>query len=174
MPGGAVLWFTGLPGAGKTTIARALHERLRNEGVAAVLLDGDVLRHGLNAGLGFSADDRRENLRRVAHVAQLFKDEGFVAIVATISPLRAHREMARSIVGQGFVEVFVNTPIDVCEARVPKGHYKLARRGELPDFTGIGSAYEVPDTADVVIPTQTLPIGKCVVLLQDYVQRFQK
>jgi adenylylsulfate kinase len=174
MPGGAVLWFTGLPGAGKTTITRALHERLRNEGVSSVLLDGDVLRHGLNAGLGFSADDRHENLRRVAHVAQLFKNEGFVAIVATISPLRAHRELARSIVGQGFVEVFVNTPMDVCEARDPKGHYKLARRGELPNFTGIGSAYEAPDTADIVIPTETLPIGECVNVLHDYMERFRK
>jgi adenylylsulfate kinase len=104
----------------------------------------------------------------------LFKNEGFVAIVATISPLHAHREMARSIVGQGFVEVFVNTPIDVCEARDPKGHYKLARRGQLADFTGIGSAYEVPDAADIVLHTQTFTINECVVLLHEYVERFHK
>lgn len=174
MPRGGVLWFTGLPGAGKTTIASALHGRLSSEGVSAVLLDGDVLRHGLNAELGFSADDRRENLRRIAHVARLFQSEGFLAIVATISPLHAHRQMARSIVGQGFVEVFVNTPIDVCEARDPKSHYKLARRGKLPDFTGIGSAYEVPDAADIVLHTRTLSINECVVPLHEYVERFQK
>lgn len=170
MRGGAVLWIAGLPRAGQTTIACALHGRFRNEGVSAALLDSDVLRRGLNEGPGFRASDRRENLRRVALVARLFKNEGFVTIVTTISPLSAHREPARSIVGQGFVEVFVNTPIDVCEARDPKDHYKLARRGELLDFSCIGSAYEVPDTADVFIPTQSLPIDKCVVLLHDYVE----
>jgi adenylylsulfate kinase len=174
MASGAVLWFTGLPGAGKTTIANALHERLRSEGTATVLLDGDVLRHGLNAGLGFSPEERRENQRRVAHVAQLFKNEGFVAIVATIAPLREHRELARSIVNSGFAEVFVDTPVTVCEARDPKGHYKLARSGELPNFTGVGSAYEKPQSADVVIATQTLSVDACVQLLHDYLNKLAK
>jgi adenylylsulfate kinase len=163
-----------LPGAGKTTISCALHQRLRDEGIAAVLLDGDALRHGLNAGLGYSADDRRENLRRIAHVAELFKKEGFIAIVSTISPLRSHRELARSIVGEGFIEVFVSTPLDVCEARDPKGHYKLARRHELPDFTGIGSPYDVPEASDVVIATQSLSVGESVDLLHYHLEQYRK
>ncbi|WP_342766901.1 adenylyl-sulfate kinase [Trinickia fusca] len=164
---GGVLWLTGLPGSGKSTIARALHDHLRGQGFDAVVLDGDALRAGLNADLGFSAVDRTENLRRMAHVAALFQQQGFIAIVAAISPLRAHRDDARRIAGTGFVEIFVDAPLEICEARDPKGLYRRARLGEIPEFTGIDAPYEAPGNPDIRLPTQTLELDECVQVIVD-------
>ena len=149
---GATVWLTGLSGSGKSTIAVRVERRLLELGRPAYLLDGDNLRHGLNAGLGFSADDRVENVRRVAEVARLFADAGVVALVPLISPYAAGRAHARRIheeVGLDFVEVWVSTPLEECERRDPKGLYARARRGEIPEFTGITSPYEPPEAPDL-------------------------
>lgn len=164
---GGVLWLTGLPGSGKSTIARALHDHLRGHGFDAVVLDGDALRAGLNADLGFSAADRTENLRRMAHVAALFQQQGFIAIVAAISPLRAHRDSARRIVGASFVEIFVDAPLEICEARDPKGLYRRARLGDIPGFTGIDAPYEAPENPDIPLRTHTLALDECVRTIVD-------
>lgn len=162
---GAVVWMSGLSGAGKSTLAAALHARLTTQGCASIVLDGDVLRRGLNADLGFSAEDRTENLRRVAHVAALFMQQGFIAIAAVISPEHQHRRTAREIVGEGFVEVFVDAPLQVCEARDVKGLYARARRGEIPNFTGISGTFETPVEPDVVIETARMSVDRSVDLL---------
>ena len=144
---GATVWFTGLSGSGKSTVAAELERALVAAGRPAYLLDGDNLRHGLNADLGFTAADRSENIRRVGEVARLFADAGVVALVPVISPYRADRDRARSIheaAGVPFVEVFVDTPLEVCEARDPKGLYAKARAGEIKGFTGIDDPYEAP------------------------------
>ncbi|WP_322103465.1 adenylyl-sulfate kinase [Paraburkholderia sp. J41] len=160
---GVVVWLTGMSGAGKSTIAHALVDRLQTFDLRATILDGDVLRTGLNSDLGFSKAERTENLRRVAHVAALFCKEGFIAVTATISPEPEHRENARHIVGtDSFVEVFVDTPLDVCEQRDPKGLYRRARRGELSQFTGIGAAYHAPTLPDVVLHTLNASVDECV------------
>ena len=141
---GAVLWFTGLSGSGKSTVAGALEEALHKLGVSTYLLDGDNVRHGLCSDLGFSDADRKENIRRVGEVATLMADAGLVVLSAFISPHRAERQMVRDRVGEGrFIEVFVDTPLSICEARDPKGLYKKARAGELRNFTGIDSVYEL-------------------------------
>lgn len=157
---GAVIWMTGLSGAGKSTLAGALHHRLEEAGHPSIVLDGDVLRRGLNADLGFTPEDRAENLRRVAHVAALFMQQGFIAIAAVISPEHRHRRAAREIVGEGFVEVFVNTPLTVCEARDSKGLYARARRGEIPHFTGISGPFEAPLAPDIAIETDRMPLDE--------------
>lgn len=142
---GVVLWFTGLSGSGKSTLAGALETALHERGVSTYLLDGDNVRHGLCSDLGFSEDDRKENIRRVGEVANLMVDAGLVILTAFISPHRAERDMVRQRVGEGrFIEVFVDTPLAVCEARDPKGLYKKARAGELPNFTGVDAVYEAP------------------------------
>ena len=149
---GATVWFTGLSGSGKSTVAVEVERALVAAGRAAYLLDGDNVRHGLNADLGFSPDDRSENIRRVSEVARLFADAGVVALVPVISPYRADRDRARAIheaVGLPFVEVFVDTPIEVCEARDPKGLYAKARAGEIRGFTGIDDPYEAPEHPDL-------------------------
>ncbi|MFP3564319.1 adenylyl-sulfate kinase [Paraburkholderia sp. SIMBA_030] len=162
---GVVVWMTGLSGAGKSTLATALHQRLVAAGQRSIVLDGDVLRHGLNADLGYTRADRAENLRRVAHVAALLKQEGFVVIAAVISPEHQHRRMAREIVGDGFIEVFINAPLPVCEARDVKGLYARARRGEIPDFTGISGPFEAPLSPDVAIETDRLSLDEALVKL---------
>ena len=151
---GATIWFTGLSGSGKSTIAVLVERLLVEEGRAAYLLDGDNLRHGLNADLGFTEADRVENVRRVAHVARLFADAGLIAIAPLISPYRDGRAEARRIhseAGLPFYEVYVRTPLDVCESRDPKGLYRKARAGELPGFTGVDDPYEEPLVPDVLI-----------------------
>ncbi|NDJ56592.1 adenylyl-sulfate kinase [Enterobacteriaceae bacterium 4M9] len=154
---GVVLWFTGLSGSGKSTVAGALEEALHEVGVSTYLLDGDNVRHGLCRDLGFSDDDRRENIRRVGEVAKLMVDAGLVVLTAFISPHRAERQMVRELVGEGrFIEVFVDTPLAVCEARDPKGLYKKARAGELRNFTGIDSAYEKPEKAEIHLDGEQL------------------
>jgi bifunctional enzyme CysN/CysC len=151
---GATVWFTGLSGSGKSTIASAVAVELTRRGVLTYTLDGDNLRHGLNGDLGFSTEDRTENVRRVAEVARLFADAGVVALVPLISPYRAGRDHARALhetAGLTFLEVFVDAPLEVCEARDPKGLYAKARAGELSGFTGVDDPYEPPESPDLVI-----------------------
>ena len=152
-----VLWFTGVSGAGKSTIANLLEKRLVALGRHTYLLDGDNVRHGLNRDLGFSDGDRVENIRRVAEVAKLMADAGLMTLVSFISPFRADRRMARNLLPPGeFIEIFVDTPIHVAEARDPKGLYRKARRGELRNFTGVDSPYEPPESPEIVLNTTAL------------------
>ena len=149
---GKVIWFTGLSGSGKSTIANALEQKLHAQGRRTYILDGDNIRQGLNKDLGFTDEDRVENIRRVAEVAKLMMDAGLIVLTAFISPFRAERDMARQLIGQDhFVEVFVDTPLEVCEQRDPKGLYKKARAGQLPNLTGIGSPYEPPVRPEILI-----------------------
>ena len=149
---GATLWFTGLSGSGKSTLAAAVEAALVAEGRPAYLLDGDNLRHGLNGDLGFGPEGRAENVRRTAHVAALMADAGVVALVSLVSPYTADRRAARALheaVGLPFAEVWVDTPLEVCERRDPKGLYARARRGEIPDFTGVSAPYEAPEAPEL-------------------------
>jgi bifunctional enzyme CysN/CysC len=148
----AVVWFTGLSGAGKSTIAALVEKRLRAAGLHTYLLDADNVRHGLNRDLGFSDADRAENVRRIAEVAALMADAGLIVLVACISPFRAGRRFARGLVGN-FCEVFVDAPLEVCEQRDPKGHYRKARAGTLKNFTGIDSPYEPPEAPEIRLYT---------------------
>lgn len=160
--GSLCIWFTGLSGAGKSTLANLLDARLHAAGRHTYLLDGDNVRLGLNRDLGFSEADRAENIRRVAEVARLMADAGLIVLVSFISPFRAERRMARSLFAEGeFVEVFVDAPLAECERRDPKGLYAKARRGELKQFTGIDSAYEVPEHPEVVVDTQQHSAAEC-------------
>lgn len=160
---GCIVWLTGLSGSGKSTIARAVERELLGLGKLAYVLDGDNLRHGLNSDLGFSSPDRSENIRRVAHVAAILADAGVIAISALISPMRSDREAARTAAGKHpFVQVFVNTPLEVCESRDPKQLYARARSGEILEFTGISSPYEPPETADLEIDTATTDVDGAV------------
>ena len=153
---GKVIWFTGLSGSGKSTLANALEKELHAQGKRTYILDGDNVRQGLNKDLGFTDADRVENIRRVAEVAKLMMDAGMIVMTAFISPFRAEREMARELIGSGnFIEVFVNTPLEVCERRDPKGLYKKARGGELPNMTGIGSPYEYPERPELIFTRGT-------------------
>ena len=167
---GATVWFTGLSGSGKSTVAAELERALVAAGRPAYLLDGDNLRHGLNADLGFSAADRSENIRRVGEVARLFADAGVVALVPVISPYRADRDRARAIhesAGVPFVEVFVDTPLEVCEARDPKGLYAKARAGEIKGFTGIDDPYEAPLHPDLrLTPAEGDPSSQAALVLK--------
>lgn len=154
---GVVLWFTGLSGSGKSTVAGALEQALHRIGVSTYLLDGDNVRHGLCRDLGFSDDDRKENIRRVGEVAKLMVDAGLVVLTAFISPHRAERQMVRDLLEPGqFIEVFVDTPLAVCEARDPKGLYRKARAGELRNFTGIDSVYEAPESPEIQLDGEQL------------------
>ncbi|HEX7003870.1 MAG TPA: adenylyl-sulfate kinase [Trueperaceae bacterium] len=145
-----ILWFTGFSGSGKSTIANAVEVKLAEMGYHTYLLDGDNIRHGLNKDLGFSAEDRTENIRRIGEAAKLFVDAGIIVLTAFISPFRSDRQMVRDIVEENeFLEIFVDTPLDVCEDRDPKGLYAKARRGEIRDFTGIDSPYEPPVKPEV-------------------------
>jgi len=154
---GVVLWFTGLSGSGKSTVAGALEQALHVIGVSTYLLDGDNVRHGLCRDLGFSDDDRRENIRRVGEVAKLMVDAGLVLLTAFISPHRAERDMVRDLLDKDqFIEIFVDTPLAICEARDPKGLYKKARAGELKNFTGIDSVYQAPEAPDVHLDGEQL------------------
>ncbi len=169
---GTVVWFTGLSGSGKSTVAHALERRLFDRGRAAYVLDGDNVRDGLNRDLGFSAEDRAENIRRVGEVAALFADAGLIAIVAFISPYRADRLRARQAAGDTrFLEVFLDTPLAVCEERDPKGLYRKARAGQLAEFTGVSAPYEKPEAADLVIDTATTPVEATVDRVLDQLAR---
>lgn len=163
-----LIWLTGLSGSGKSTLADALEHRLHEAGRHTYLLDGDNLRHGLNRDLGFSAEDRSENIRRVGEVGALMVDAGLIAIAAFISPFRQDRDMVRSLVPECFVEVHVSTPLDVCEERDPKGLYRKARAGELKEFTGIDSPFETPLAAELTIDTSALAVDEAVDCICDY------
>ena len=168
---GGVLWLTGLSGAGKSTLAVEVERALFSEGYHVYVLDGDNLRHGLNSNLGFSHEDRTENIRRVGEVAALFAEAGFVCVSAFISPYRADREGARKAAGDSFHEIHVEADLATCETRDPKGLYERARRGEIPDFTGISAPYEEPGNAELVVDTATLDVSQSVAIVLDYVSR---
>ncbi len=156
---GCTLWLTGLSGSGKSTVAVALEHALIQRGCLAYRLDGDNVRHGLNANLGFSAQDRQENIRRIGEVAKLFTDAGIITISSFISPYQSDRDQVRKIhedAGLKFLEVFINTPIEVCESRDPKGLYKKARAGEIKGFTGIDDPYETPSNPEIDLKTDEL------------------
>jgi bifunctional enzyme CysN/CysC len=165
-----VLWFTGLSGSGKSTLANELEKKLFEMGRRTYVLDGDNVRHGLNKDLGFTQEDRIENIRRVAEVAKLMVDAGLVVLTTFISPYRTDRAMARNLFNKGeFFEIFVDTPLDVCEQRDPTGLYKKVRKGEIKNFTGIDSAYEAPEKPDIVINTHKYTVDEAIASLQDFI-----
>ena len=166
------IWLTGLSGSGKSTIANLLEKRLHAEGRHTYVLDGDNLRHGLNRDLGFTPADRVENIRRVAEVARLMVDAGLIVVVSFISPYRSEREFARGLFADGeFVEVFVDTPLEECERRDVKGLYAKARRGELKNFTGIDSLYELPESPEIRIETLSVSADGCVNQVWEWMRR---
>lgn len=167
---GAVLWFTGLSASGKSTIAQALQSALFEMGCQVYVLDGDNVRHGLNKDLGFSPEDREENIRRIGEVATLFCDAGFIVNTAFISPYRSDRDKARALCPDHFTEVYVKCSVEVCETRDPKGLYQKAREGKIPEFTGISAPYEEPENAELVLDTAELSIEACVEKLIVYLQ----
>ena len=160
------LWMTGLSGAGKSTLANALEQELNKSGKHTYILDGDNLRHGLNSDLGFAEADRNENVRRAAEAAKLMVDAGLIVIVGLISPFKKERDWARSLFKDSqFKEVYISTSFEQCEERDVKGLYEKARRGEVKDFTGIDSPYEVPENPEVIIDTQNKSVNECVLLI---------
>jgi len=163
-----VLWLTGLSGSGKSTIAQDLERQLHNQGFFAQVLDGDNIRSGINNNLGFSIEDRRENVRRIAEVAKLYLNSGIITLCSFISPTIEIRNFARSIIGeQDFVEIFINTPIEICESRDVKGLYKKARAGEIKGFTGIDSPYEAPLNPSVEVLTEKLSVEESSKMILD-------
>ena len=151
---GVILWFTGLSGSGKSTIANEVSFKLHELGKLSYILDGDNIRHGLNKDLGFSPEDRKENIRRISEVANLFADAGFITITAFISPYRVDRDFCRNLVGEGrFIEIYAKASLSTCEKRDPKGMYKKVRAGKIKEFTGISAPYEEPLNAEIVIDT---------------------
>lgn len=169
--GSCVLWFTGLSGSGKSTIANAVSKELYRQGINEYVLDGDNVRHGLNRDLGFSEKDRNENIRRIGEVAKLFVDSGKVVTTAFISPFRADRDQVRIIFEEGdFIEVFVDCPLEECERRDPKQLYAKARRGEIKDFTGIDSPYESPVNPEITISSGHLTVEDAVEEILNYLR----
>ncbi|MGB5192949.1 MAG: adenylyl-sulfate kinase [Polyangiales bacterium] len=169
---GAVLWFTGLSGSGKSTIGHRVERMLIERGAFAYVLDGDNIRHGLNSDLGFAPEDRVENIRRIGEVARLFADAGALVVSAFISPYRKDRDRIRGLMGEGeFVEVFVDTPLEVCEARDPKGLYKKARAGEISNFTGLDAPYEAPERPEVHLLTADLSIDEAAAQVIRYLEQ---
>lgn len=168
---GAALWLTGLSGSGKSTVAHRVERLLIERGVHAFVLDGDNIRHGLNADLGFSPEDRKENIRRIAQVARLFVESGAVVLTAFVSPYRADRDAARALLPEGrFIEVFIDTPIEVCEARDPKGLYRKARAGEITNLTGIGAPYEPPLAPELRVDTSAHDLDTAAGIIIDYLE----
>ncbi len=164
---GRVFWMVGLSGSGKSTLARTAEQTLHQQGKLTMLLDGDNLRAGVNSNLGFSAQDRTENIRRAAEVAKLFAQCGIITICSLISPTEEVRAQARSIIGEAFVEVYIQCPLEVCEQRDVKGLYAKARRGEIKDFTGISAPFEPPAKADIVLNTAAQSLEDCHQVLVD-------
>jgi adenylylsulfate kinase len=160
---GAIVWFTGLSGSGKSTLAHAVEEALHQRGCHTFVLDGDNVRHGLCGDLGFSAKDRVENIRRIGEVAKLYMEAGVIVLTAFISPYRADRIRVRGMVEHGdFIEIYCDSPIEVCESRDVKGLYKKARAGQISDFTGISSPYEIPENPELTVNTGTEELNACV------------
>jgi adenylylsulfate kinase len=167
-----VLWFTGLSGAGKSTLSVAVEKLLYESNIRSYVLDGDNVRHGLNRNLGFSPEDRKENIRRIGEVSKLFVDAGIFALTAFISPYREDREMVRTLFPPGeFIEIYVKCSIDVCEKRDPKGLYEKARRGEIPNFTGISAPYEEPLKAELIIETDHQSIEQSANQVLNYLRK---
>ncbi len=157
----AIIWFSGLSGSGKSSIAGKVEEMLNESGFLTYLLDGDNIRTGLNKDLGFGADARAENIRRIGEVSKLFVDAGVIVLAAFISPSKKDRQMVRSLVGRNeYIEVFINCPVEICEQRDPKGLYKKARAGEISDFTGISAPFDVPESPDIEIRSDQMNIGE--------------
>ena len=166
-----ILWFTGFSGSGKSTIANAVELKLNELGKHTYLLDGDNVRMGLNKGLGFSNEDRIENIRRIGEVAKLFVDAGLIVLSAFISPFKQERDRVRSLVNKNeFIEIFIDTPIEVCESRDPKGLYKKAREGKILNFTGISSPYEIPSKAEIHIKNDKINIDECADEIIEYLK----
>jgi len=164
-----VLWFTGLSAAGKSTLANSLCEQLHMIGVKSYVLDGDNIRHGLNKNLGFSPEDRKENIRRIGEVAKLFVDAGLIAMTAFISPYREDRNNARRLLREDeFIEVFVKCSVTECERRDPKGIYKKAKAGEIKEFTGVSAPYEEPENPELILETDKMDLQECVRALLEY------
>ena len=160
---GVTLWFTGLSGAGKSTLAVAVEEALHKVGNLTYILDGDNIRSGINNNLSFSPEDRKENIRRIAEIAKLFRDAGVITLTAFISPYREDRQLARDLAGNDdFIEVFVDASLESCESRDPKGLYKKARAGQIPEFTGISAPYEAPENPELHIRTDQKSLAECV------------
>ncbi|MFT5365558.1 MAG: adenylylsulfate kinase [Candidatus Latescibacterota bacterium] len=169
---GAHIWFTGLPSSGKSTIAFTVEHALVEQGRLAYVLDGDNIRHGLNKNLGFSAEDRAENIRRIGEVGKLFADAGIITLSSFVSPYRVDREGARALMGENdFVEIFIDTPLEKCEERDPKGLYKKARTGEIPNFTGISDPYEAPENPELVIKADECTPQEAAVTIIAYLEK---
>ena len=165
-----MIWFTGLSGSGKSTIAIALERELHSRGIMCRILDGDNIRSGINNNLGFTAEDRMENIRRIAEISKLFVDTGIVTIAAFISPDEAMRKLACDIIGrEDFIEIYVNTPLEVCEERDVKGLYAKARKGDIKNFTGISAPFEAPAHPDLCLDTSVLSLKECVDRLLDLI-----
>ena len=170
---GCTIWLTGLPSSGKSTIGFSLEHALVQQGRLAYVLDGDNIRHGLNKNLGFSAEDRTENIRRIGEVTKLFADAGVISITSFVSPYKADRDANRKLhddAGIPFIEVFIDTPVEACEERDPKGLYKKARAGEIPQFTGVSDPYEAPEKPEVVLKTNEMKPEECVAVLAQYLE----
>jgi len=168
---GVVIWYTGLSASGKSTIAHVVEEKLYDRGILTYVLDGDNIRHGLNKNLGFSPEDREENIRRIGEVSKLFADVGIIAMTAFISPYRADREKARNLHEPGnFIEVFVDAPLSILEERDPKGLYKKARAGEIKEFTGISAPYETPENPEIYLDTSKLNVEQCADAVINYLE----
>jgi adenylylsulfate kinase len=168
-----ILWFTGLSGSGKSTIANAIEVELFKKNRKTYLLDGDNIRHGLNKDLGFLESDRIENIRRIGEVSKLFVDSGLIVLTAFISPFKSDRQIARSLVEYDeFIEVFIDTPLEICERRDPKGLYKKARNGAIKNFTGIDSPYEIPQNPEIHIKTENKSIQECVDIILLHLSKF--
>ena len=166
-----VLWFTGLSGSGKSTVANATEKMLHDMGIHTYILDGDNVRMGLNKDLGFAPEDRTENIRRITEVSKLFIDSGSLVLTAFISPYRKDRDNARSVIGdEDFVEVFVSADLSVCESRDPKGLYKKARAGEIKGFTGIDAPYEAPENPELVVHTDRHSVEECAQIVVNYLK----
>ncbi len=168
---GILLWFTGLSGSGKSTVAVMLEQRLHDKGKLTYLLDGDNVRHGLNKDLGFSCEDRIENVRRIAEISKLFVDAGIITIATFISPFLEEREKVKRLLGDDFKEIYVDCPLEICENRDPKGIYKKARQGIIKDFTGIDSPYEKPLNPDMVIHTSVNSLEECTSQIINYLYK---
>ena len=167
---GVTLWFTGLSGSGKSTLAVALESALHEMGKLTYILDGDNIRHGINSNLGFSPEDRKENIRRIAEISKLFRDAGVINLTAFISPYREDRQLARDLADGDFIEIYVDAPLDACEQRDPKGLYKKARAGEIPEFTGISAPYEAPENAELHVKTAENSVDECVALIIEHLK----
>ncbi len=170
-----ILWFTGLSGAGKSTLAHRVEELLYLRGCRTYVFDGDNVRHGLCSDLGFGPADRHENIRRIGEMSKLFIDAGVIALTAFISPFRKDRDLVRSLVDEDdFIEIYCNTPLEICEQRDIKGLYEKARRGEIKDFTGISSPYEPPKNPEIIVNTGTDPLDICARQILDYLEQRDK